>query len=66
MLCYVMLCYVMLCYVMLCYVMLCYFILFYSLLLSSQEFDGRILPKKSCKNKSIRFCSPILLDHGKD
>ena len=57
MLCYVMLCYVMLCYVMLCYVMLCYVIfilfyciLFYSLLLSLQEFDGRILPGKSCKN----------------
>ena len=44
------------------------FILFYSLLLSLQEFDGRILPGKSCKIKSIRFCSPIglLLDHGKD
>ena len=66
MLCYVMLCYVMLCYVMLCYVMLFYFILFHSLLLSLHEFDGKILPGKSCKNYSIRFCSPILLDHGKD
>ena len=51
-------------YFILFYFILVYFILFYCLLLSLQEFDGRILPGKSFKN--IRFCSPILLDHGKD
>ena len=37
-------------------------------MLSLQEFDGRILPGKSGKNESIRFCSPLLLvlDYGKD
>ena len=61
-----MLFYFILFYFILFYFILFYFILFYFILLSLQEFDGKILSGKSCKNLSIRFCSPILLDHGKD